>query len=116
MSIEVTSYKVEKKQNFIGKDFVQFTVETEIPGERFKHIVQRRDLDFQQLRQVLLQVYPYILIPPLPISEETKEEELPKRLKIYNRFLKSICQSEVLKSCVFLLQFCQTADRKDWEI
>jgi hypothetical protein len=65
---------------------------------------------------VLQQVFPYILIPPLPQrSEETKEEELPKRLKVYNRFLKSVCKSEVLKSCVFLLQFVQTADRKDWE-
>jgi hypothetical protein len=46
VSIEVTSYKVEKKQGLFGHDSVVFQVETEIPGVRFKYIVHRRDQDF----------------------------------------------------------------------
>lgn len=51
--MEVTQYKIEKKTGLFGHDSVNFQIETEVPGHRFKYLVQRKDADFYGLRQCL---------------------------------------------------------------
>ena len=55
-----------------------------IPGQGIKYTVKRTDKDFYTLRQFLYNIYPYIMIPPLPkMNDQTKEDELEKRKEIY---------------------------------
>ena len=91
-------------------------METDLQGTDLKYVVQRKDNDFYTLRNVLLSLFPYMMVPPLPKqSDASKEDELQKRQKIYQRFLKAVCKSEVLKSCNLVTFFLKTEDRKDFD-
>lgn len=64
VSCQITQFVV-KKGGVFNSDTVWFQVETEIPGEKFKSIVQRKDSDFYALRRSLVAKYPYIIVPAL---------------------------------------------------
>ena len=55
-----------KKGGFFTGDYSHFTVETEIPEEKEKLKVLRKDADFYILRRLLKVVHPFMLVPPLP--------------------------------------------------
>jgi hypothetical protein len=66
-----------KKGGVFKSDTIMFQVETEIPGQTFKYLVQRKDSDFYGLRRVLLEQFPYTLIPALPVkSTSTSSAEI----------------------------------------
>ena len=52
IQIKVTSHEV-KKGGFFSSDFALFQVETEIPAERERIKVQRKDADLYTLRRLL---------------------------------------------------------------
>ena len=65
ITIKVPLVEVKKGGFFTG-DFSHFTVETEVPGDKEKIKVLRKDPDFYTLRRLLKAVHPYMLVPPLP--------------------------------------------------
>jgi hypothetical protein len=65
ITIKVPLVEVKKGGFFTG-DFSHFTVETEVPGDKEKIRVLRKDPDFYTLRRLLKAVHPYMLVPPLP--------------------------------------------------
>ena len=64
IGIKIIHYQI-MKGGFFSSDFVQFMVETDIPGEE-RSRVPRKDADFYQLRKCIKQQFPNMLIPPLP--------------------------------------------------
>ncbi len=95
---------------------VEWQIETEVLGDQHKHIVYRKDADFYHLRSVLLALYPYTMIPALPQkNKSTTDEYLNELMKLYNRFLTSVCRSEVLKTCKLVQSFLQH-DSKFWNL
>lgn len=82
-----------------------------------KYIVDREEKDFHRLRQVLCNLFPYIMVPPLPKRQEGKkiDQDFCERLqKLFDRFLVSLSKNEVLKSCSFLLSFLQMDKNDQW--
>lgn len=68
------------------------------------------------LRSVLLALYPYTLIPALPQkNKSTTDEHLNELMKLYTRFISSVCRSEVLKTCKLVQSFLQL-DAKHWSL
>lgn len=65
ITIKVPLVEVKKGGFFTG-DFSHFTVETEVPGDKDKIKVLRKDPDFYTLRRLLKAVHPFMLVPPLP--------------------------------------------------
>lgn len=115
--MEVTEAEVVKSGMF-SSDYVVFHLTTYIQGNDEEFKVQRRDEDFYSLRKVLLNLFPYTLIPPLPKEQKTKtqEKDMNNRQHIYNRFLTSISRSEVLKSCRYVQQFVTIVDKKYFKL
>lgn len=69
VTVEVVDPEVVKTGLFKSTD-VLFTVQVSIEGLGSgggrQTRIQRKDVDFYALRRVLVQMYPYILVPPLP--------------------------------------------------
>ena len=63
--MEITEAELVKSGMF-SSDYVVFHVTTYVQGNDEEFKVLRRDEDFYSLRKVLLNLFPYTLIPPLP--------------------------------------------------
>ena len=49
------------------------------------------------------------------MSDKTGVDDLERRKFIYERFLKAICKSEVLKSCQYLVFFLKLDEKSAFE-
>ena len=96
---------------------VYYTVATEVDGALLKWIVKRTDEDFLTLRKLLGTQFPYMLIPPLPPAVQGLKDksQVPKKIKMYHRFLEMTAECEVLKSAACLVDFLRLPEQKDWE-
>lgn len=65
VTFQVTKTSIQKGGVF-SSDAVSFQIETEIPGQKIKYLVQRKDSDFYALRRMLVARFPYVIVPPLP--------------------------------------------------
>lgn len=115
ITIKVPVVEVKKGGFFTG-DYSHFTVETEIPGDKEKVKVLRKDADFYTLRRLLKANHPFMLVPPLPpVKKNLQTKMIQKRQKYFQRFLQAISRSEILKSYPFTVCFLTDADVKEWE-
>jgi len=105
-----------KKGGFFTGDYSHFTVETEIPENKEKIKVLRKDADFYTLRKMLKIVHPFMLVPPLPsVKKNLQTKYIQKRAKQFQRFMQAISRSEILKSYRFTVDFLTIDDVKEWE-
>jgi hypothetical protein len=65
INIKIPNFEVRKGGFFTG-DFSLYTIETEVPNEKEKIKVLRKDPDFYTLRRLLKAIHPFMLVPPLP--------------------------------------------------
>ena len=94
---------------------VHYTVATEVDGKLLKWIVKRTDEDFSMLRRLLGAQFPYLLIPPISVQGFKDPREVPKKIKMYHRFLEMATECEVLKSAACFVDFLKLPEQKDWE-
>lgn len=111
---KVQDYEI-KKGGFMKADFVMFQVVSDQPGKLYKMRTYRTDEDFYELRRLMVIAMPYIMVPPLPVkSLKAQDRKIPKRQRLYQRFINAILKNEVLKSVQIFVDFIKLADRSDW--
>lgn len=114
VTAKVSVFEIRKETNFLlQKDVFIWTIQTEVSGDRKDLICQRQSEDFQALRQILSQIYPYIMVPRLPSKLDYKEDKVDELQKYLQKFLTAVLQSEVLKSCKLVSHFLKL-DGKQW--
>ena len=83
--------------------------------ENFEWTVKRRYSDFEYLRNVLIKLYPGILLPPLPSKKaggrRFEEDFIEKRRYSLQKFINLILKNEILKSCEMVYVFLYQSDR-----
>lgn len=78
-------------------DFVTFQVVSET-GLLYKWRTFRTDEDFYELRRLMVIALPYVMVPPLPRKNlKAQDRKIPKRQRLYQRFINAIHKSEILK-------------------
>ena len=103
-----------KKGGIFSKDIVTFQIVSDEPGKLFKMRSYRTDEDFYELRRLMVIALPYVMVPPLPAKNlNSQDRKIPKRQRLYQRFLNSIHRSEVLKSVQIFVDFIKLPDRLD---
>ena len=78
--------------------------------------VERKDKDFNNLRQVLVTRYPHLLIPACPPHfSQTKLDEAytQKKMELLEVFMNKLLQNEELKACPTVLDFIQKKGQKE---
>jgi len=78
VNVKVTAHEV-KKGGFFSSDYAVFQIETEMPEQRERIKVQRKDADLYTLRRLLKVLHPYIMIPPLPLKNTKLMEKVLNR-------------------------------------
>ena len=91
----------------------------DITTQKLNWFVNRRYSDFVWLREILISLFPTVLIPQLPkkkIGNRRFEEDfVQKRLKGLQRFLDEILKNEVLKTSDPLITFLSFSERGFFE-
>jgi len=94
IKIRVTEGSV-KHGGLFAANYILYKIETAPLG----WVIQRKDMDFYQLRKILLKQHPYMIIPPLPVKKKKEaEKSIRRREKYFTRFLQALCRSEEVKS------------------
>jgi PX domain len=93
-----------------ASQIVIMRIKTEIVELRENYDVRRSMEDFHLLRKNLLRRYPYVLIPPLPMTYRMTKTHFLNMEKRVLRFVKRILQSELLKSDPDLYLFLTNAE------
>ena len=100
-----------KSGGLFSASYFLYTIKTEPVG----WTTQRKDQDFYFLRKILLKLFPYVIIPPLPIKKKKdSEKSIKRRERYFTRFLQAVCRSEELKSCEFLVEWLKDNDAKEF--
>lgn len=83
-----------KSGGLFSSSYLLYKIKTEPVGWQ----IYRKDLDFYFLRKILLKLYPFVIIPPLPIKKKKdSEKSIKRRERYFTRFLQAVCRSEELK-------------------
>lgn len=97
---------------FFGVNYVSYELFT----ENFNWTIKRRYSDFESLRNILVKLYPGILLPPLPNkkvgSRRFEDDFIEKRRNSLQKFMNLILANEVLKSCEIVYVFLYQQDRQ----
>lgn len=87
-----------------------------IKTEPVAYNIFRKDQDFYFLRKMLTKMFPYMIVPPLPLKKKKESEKTIKRREKYlTRFLSAVCRSEEFKSYPFLTEFLNNDDIKEFQ-
>ena len=89
---------------FFGGKFITFQVETKPLGWKF----ERKDKDFNDLRDYLVKAYPHVLVPACPDFTSMKSVDksfLRKRESLLTRFMNKLIIQEELRACPILVEF-----------
>ena len=110
INIRVTEGSV-KHGGLFAANYIVYKVSTEPLG----WAIQRKDMDFYQLRKILQKKYPYMIIPPLPVKKKKEaEKSIRRREKYFTRFLQALCRSEEIKSEQYFCDWLQNDDAKEF--
>lgn len=96
IKIEVKNPDLKDEGFFLGKHLC-FTIETTPLGWK----VERKDKDFNTLREYLVKAFPHILIPAVPEYQNAKSLDknfLRKRESLLNRFMNKLMLQDELKA------------------
>ena len=73
-----------KSGGLFSSSYLLYKINTEPEGWK----IYRKDQDFYFLRKLLRNLYPYIVIPPLPIKKKKEtEKSIRRRERYFTRFL-----------------------------
>lgn len=73
-----------KSGGLFSSSYLLYKVQTEPLGWS----ILRKDLDFYFLRKILVKLYPYVFVPPLPIKKKKdSEKSIKRRERYFTRFL-----------------------------
>jgi len=73
-----------KSGGMFSSSYLHYTIRTEPLG----WAIQRKDQDFYFLRKILNKMFPYVLVPPLPIKKKKdSEKSIKRRERFFTRFL-----------------------------
>ena len=110
INIRVTEGSV-KHGGLFAANYILYKISTEPLG----WTISRKDMDFYQLRKILLKKYPYMIIPPLPVKKKKEaEKSIRRREKYFTRFLQALCRSEEIKSDQYFCDWLQNDDTKEF--
>lgn len=110
IKIRVTEGSV-KHGGLFAANYILYKIETAPLG----WVIQRKDMDFYQLRKVLLKQHPYMIIPPLPVKKKKEaDKSIRRREKYFSRFLQALCRSEEVKSDQYFCDWLQNDDAKEF--
>lgn len=102
----------------LSSNYVVYELSTTIPPNT-KWIVERRYNDFLWLRQTLVKVFPFYLIPPLPGKKmggrRFESDFVIKRMKYLNIFLNNVINNEEFKATDIVFSFLNISDRSHFE-
>ena len=96
---------------FFSRNYVVYQIKT-IP---FNSNVKRRYGDFEWLRNIMINLYPNTVIPPIPkknIFPNYNEEFISKRIRLLNKFTNGILIHPLLKNSQIFLDFLIIDDEK----
>lgn len=110
IQIRVTEGKLVNGGLF-SASYLLFRIKT----EPVNYSIFRKDQDFYFLRKMLNKMFPYLIVPPLPIKKKKESEKTIKRREKYlTRFMQAVCRSEEFKSYPFLIEFLKNDDIKEF--
>ena len=110
IKIRVTEGSV-KHGGLFAANYVLYKITTEPLGWG----ILRKDMDFYQLRKILLKQHPYMIIPPLPVKKKKEaDKSIRRREKYFTRFLQALCRSEEIKSDQYFCDWLQNDDAKEF--
>ena len=110
INIRVTEGSV-KHGGLFAANYILYKISTEPLG----WTIYRKDMDFYQLRKILLKKYPYMIRPPLPVKKKKEaEKSIRRREKYFTRFLQALCRSEEIKSDQYFCDWLQNDDAKEF--
>ena len=98
---------------FFSRNYVLYQIKT-IP---FNSNVKRRYGDFEWLRNIMLNLYPNTVIPPIPKKNflpNYNEEFISKRIRLLNKFTNGISIHPLLKNSQIFLDFLIINDEKEY--
>ena len=91
--------------------YLMFRVKTEPVG----YSINRKDQDFYFLRKMIVKMFPYMIVPPLPIKKKKESEKtIRRREKYFTRFLQALARSEEFKSYKFFVEWLKNDDIKEF--
>lgn len=93
-----------KDEGFFGGKHLTYTIETSPLGWK----VERKDKDFNFLRDYLVKAFPHILVPAVPEYHSAKildKNFMRKRESLLNRFMNKLLIQEELKASPILVDF-----------
>ena len=96
---------------FFSRKYIAYQIKT-IP---FNINVKRRYGDFQWLRNVMLNLYPNTVVPPIPkknIFPNYNDSFISKRIRLLNKFINGISIHPLLKNSQIFLDFLIIDDEK----
>ena len=86
IKIRVTEGSV-RHGGLFAANYILYKISTEPLG----WTIFRKDMDFYQLRKILLKQHPYMIIPPLPVKKKKEADKSIRRRETYfTRFLQAL--------------------------
>ena len=100
---------------FFSKSYISYLITTAEPRLN----VRRRYSDFEWLHQMLMNLYPYLLIPPIPkkgkiSSDKFDETFIAQRMRFLKRFLDWLVASPVIKNSKLFYDFLSIASDEEF--
>jgi hypothetical protein len=93
-----------KDEGFFSGKHLTFKMDTKPLGWS----VERKDKDFNSLRDFLVKAYPHVLVPACPEYNSVKSLDksfLRKRESLLTRFINKLMLQEELKACPLVVDF-----------
>ena len=103
----ITISSPEKKEGgLFSKSYITYIITTKDPSLK----VKRRYSDFEWFHQILLDLYPYIVIPPIPKKNKIGIDNfsqifVTKRMRNLEKFLKWLLENPVIKNSKIFYDF-----------
>jgi hypothetical protein len=110
LNIKVLSHEIVN-EGFFSASYLSFKIQV-LPWET---IIDRRDKDFNTLREYFVKAYPHILIPPISSKKNTKKNDewyIHKRTNLITRFINKWLDIDELKASEVFLEFLTTKNSK----
>ncbi len=111
----ITLSSPEKKDGgFFSKSYITYLITTKEPSLS----VRRRYTDFEWLHQTLLELYPYMVIPPIPKKNKIGIDKfshvfVAKRMRYLEKFLRWLLANPVIKNSQLLYDFLSIEKEED---
>lgn len=110
LKIIISDSEIVDEGFFLGKH-LSFRVETAPLG----WVVNRRDKDFNVLRDYLVKAFPHLIIPAAPEFHSSKSMDkamIKRRENLLNRFMNKLMIQKDLRACPAVLDFVSYEDSK----